>query len=55
MENLCGYAQRDLAEPLLTKAAITGVPVDLRAANVAAKAWCGRGQCRGAFGDLRSP
>jgi transposase len=40
VENLCGYAQRDLAVPLLTEAAITGVPVDLRAANTAAKAWC---------------
>jgi transposase len=40
VENLCGYAQRDLAVPLLTEAAISGVPVDLRAANVAAKAWC---------------
>ncbi len=40
VENLCGYSQRDLAVPLLTEAAITGVPVDLRAANTAAKAWC---------------
>ncbi|MEE3754034.1 IS21 family transposase [Mycobacterium intracellulare] len=40
VENLCGYAQRDLAVPLLTDAAIAGVPVDLRAANVAARAWC---------------
>jgi transposase len=40
VENLCGYAQRDLAVPLLTDAAITGTPVDLRAANTAAKAWC---------------
>jgi transposase len=40
VENLCGYAQRDLAVPLLTDAAITGVPVDLRAANAAARAWC---------------
>ena len=40
MENLCGYSQRDLAVPLLTEAAIAGVPVDLRAANTAAKAWC---------------
>jgi hypothetical protein len=40
VENLCGYAQRDLAVPLLTEAAVTGVPVDLRAANAAAKAWC---------------
>jgi transposase len=40
VENLCGYAQRDLAVPLLTEAAITGTPVDLRSANTAAKAWC---------------
>jgi transposase len=40
VENLCGYAQRDLAVPLLTEAAVTGVPVDLRAANAAARAWC---------------
>ncbi|WP_083658267.1 IS21 family transposase [Mycolicibacter nonchromogenicus] len=40
VENLCGYAQRDLAVPLLTEAAIAGVPVDLRSANAAAKAWC---------------
>jgi transposase len=40
VENLCGYSQRDLAVPLLTEAAITGVPVDLRAANAAARTWC---------------
>lgn len=40
VENLCGYAQRDLAVPLLTEAAIAGVSVDLRAANAAAAAWC---------------
>jgi transposase len=40
VENLCGYSQRDLAVPLLTEAAIIGVPVDLRAANAAARAWC---------------
>jgi transposase len=40
VENLCGYSQRDLAVPLLTEAAITGRPVDLRAANAAAQAWC---------------
>ena len=41
VENVCGYSQRDLAVPLLTEAAITGTPVDLRAANAAARAWCG--------------
>jgi transposase len=40
VENLCGYSQRDLAVPLLTDAAITGKPVDLRVANAAARAWC---------------
>jgi transposase len=40
VENLCGYAQRDLAVPLLTEAAVVGTGVDLRAANVAARAWC---------------
>jgi transposase len=40
VENLCGYAQRDLAVPVLTEAAIIGTPVDLRAANAAAKTWC---------------
>ncbi len=40
VENLCGYAQRDLAVPLLTQAAVDGVALDLRAANAAAVAWC---------------
>lgn len=40
VENLCGYAQRDLAVPLLTEAAIAGRSLDLRAANAAAQAWC---------------
>ena len=40
VENLCGYAQRDLAVPLLTEAAVTGTPADLRAANAAAATWC---------------
>jgi hypothetical protein len=40
VENLCRYAQRDLAVPLLTEALSTGTPVDLRAANLAAAAWC---------------
>ena len=40
MENLCGYAQRDLAVPLLTQAAVDGVPVDIRSANAAAAQWC---------------
>jgi len=40
VENLCGYAQRDLAVPLLTEAALTGRTVSLREANAAAKTWC---------------
>ncbi|SUA72640.1 Transposase and inactivated derivatives [Nocardia otitidiscaviarum] len=40
VENLCGYAQSDLAVPLLTEAAMTGRPVSLREANAAAKTWC---------------
>ncbi len=40
VENLCGYAQSDLAVPLLTEAAMTGQAVSLREANAAAKTWC---------------
>jgi hypothetical protein len=40
VEHLCGYAQRDLAVPLLTQAAVEGVAIDLRSANSAAAAWC---------------
>jgi hypothetical protein len=40
VEHLCGYAQRDLAVPLLTQAAIDGTAVDVRGANAAAAAWC---------------
>ncbi|WP_084226661.1 IS21 family transposase [Mycobacterium shimoidei] len=40
VEHLCGYAQRDLAVPLLTEAAIAGTAVDVAAANTAAAAWC---------------
>lgn len=40
VENLCGYAQRDLAVPLLTQAAVDGVAVDIRAASASAAAWC---------------
>jgi hypothetical protein len=40
VENLCRYSQSDLAVPLLTEAAITGQPVDLRDINAAAVAWC---------------
>lgn len=40
VEYLCGYAQRDLAVPLLTEAANAGRTVYLRAANAAARPWC---------------
>jgi transposase len=40
VESLCGYAQRDLAVPLLTQAAVDGMAIDVRSANVAAQAWC---------------
>ncbi|MGW5106201.1 IS21 family transposase [Nocardia sp. NPDC004123] len=40
VENLCGYAQRDLAVPLLTEAAMTSRTLGLREANAAAKTWC---------------
>ena len=40
MEHLCGYAQSDLVVPLLTEAAVSGVPVSVPAANAAAAAWC---------------
>ncbi|MCV7154654.1 IS21 family transposase [Mycolicibacterium pyrenivorans] len=40
VERLCGYAQDDLAVPLLTEAAVTGTPFTLRDANAAAEAWC---------------
>ncbi|MCV6966275.1 IS21 family transposase [Mycobacterium intermedium] len=40
VENLCGYAQDDLAVPLLTEAAITGEQVNLRQLNEQAGLWC---------------
>ncbi len=40
VERLCGYAQDDLAVPLLTEAAVTGKPLTMRDANAAAEAWC---------------
>ncbi|KZF06684.1 transposase [Rhodococcus sp. EPR-157] len=40
VENLVGYAQRDLAVPLFTEARIAGDTVDVHAANAAAKIWC---------------
>ena len=40
VENLCGYAQDDLAVPLLTEATLAGEQVDLRALNAHAEAWC---------------
>ncbi|MQY32039.1 IS21 family transposase [Nocardia aurantia] len=40
VENLCGYAQTDLAVPLLTEAAVTGRELGLTEANAAAETWC---------------
>ncbi len=40
VENLVGYAQRDLVVPLLTDGQLSGRPVGLDAANAAAAAWC---------------
>ncbi|WP_194830161.1 IS21 family transposase [Nocardia sp. XZ_19_231] len=40
VENLCGYAQTDLAVPLLTETALTGTELSLLQANAAAKIWC---------------
>jgi transposase len=40
VEHLCGYAQQDLAIPLLTESALTGEQVDLRALNGQAASWC---------------
>ena len=39
VENLVGYAQRDLVVPLLTEANLAGRPVDVHAANTAARVW----------------
>ncbi|MGY1989173.1 IS21 family transposase [Mycolicibacterium fortuitum] len=40
VEHLCGYAQDDLAVPLLTEAALAGEQLDLRGLNAAASRWC---------------
>jgi transposase len=40
VENLVGYAQRDLAVPLLTEAEIAGRTLSVHEANAAAKLWC---------------
>ena len=40
VENLCGYAQTDLAVPLLTEAALAGREPSLAQANAAARTWC---------------
>jgi hypothetical protein len=41
VENLVGYAQRDLVVPLLTKADLDGgSAVGVHAANTAARSWC---------------
>jgi transposase len=40
VENLVGYAQRDLAVPLLAEARLAGRVIGVAAANVAAERWC---------------
>jgi transposase len=40
VEHLCGYAQDDLAVPMLTEAALAGEHVDLRLLNDQAASWC---------------
>jgi transposase len=40
VENLVGYAQRDLVVPLLTGAQLADRPVGLDVANAAARQWC---------------
>ena len=40
VENLVGYAQRDLVVPLLSEGQLSGRPVDVHQANTAAKVWC---------------
>ncbi len=40
VENLVGYAQRDLAVPLFTEAEIAGQVVSVHEANAAARQWC---------------
>lgn len=40
VENLCGYAQDDLAVPLLTEAALADEHLDLHALNAHADLWC---------------
>ena len=40
VENLVGYAQRDLVVPLLTEAGVDGRPVSVHEANTAAARWC---------------
>ena len=42
VENLVGYAQRDLTVPLLAEADLAGRPVDVHTANTAAAVWCRR-------------
>lgn len=40
VENLVGYAQRDLVVPLLTEATLAGKAVSVHQANTAAAVWC---------------
>ena len=40
VENLCGYAQRDMGVPLLTEARLAGRVVGVDEGNRAAQVWC---------------
>ncbi|MGW4340155.1 hypothetical protein ACWEK5_46390 [Rhodococcus koreensis] len=40
VENRVGYAQRGLAVPVFTEAAVTGTTIDIPTANAAAQHWC---------------
>ena len=46
VENLVGYAQRDLVVPLLTDGQLSGRPIGVDAANAAAKVWCAQVNAR---------
>lgn len=55
VENLVGYAQRDLAVPLFTEAAVADTAVDVHAANAAAKFLVRGSQRTGALGTCAIP
>jgi hypothetical protein len=55
VENPVGHAQRDLAVPLLTDAAVADTTLDVQAAHAAARAWDLEVNAAGAQRDLRHP